>query len=532
MSAVRTTRAIAGRTLADARVRTASFALLFALIAYANAAGYRHSYATLEARIAFARSFGANRAVQLFYGVPHDLLTVGGYTAWRLGGIGSIIAGAWGLFAAVRALRAEEDAGRHELVLACVVSRKGSYVATIAAVGVGAAAIWFATFLGLVSARLPASGSAYLALATISPVAVFIGIGALASQLAPTRRLALALANAALAFSFLLRVVADTSTGLGWLRWATPLGWVEQLQPFAAPNPAVFALPAAMGGALLVGAGSIAVRRDVGTGVLHGRESSPPRLRLLSSPTALAFRDQRGSFVVWLAGIGLFAVIIGILSTSFTTANVPANIREQLRKLSGVSLTTPAGALGFYFLLFALVISLFAVAQIAAVRREEADQQLETLFALPVGRRSWFTGRLLLAASGATVLALAAGVLAWAGAASQHAHVPLSRMLEAGGNCLPTALLFLSLAALAFALVPRSSASIAYALVIVSFLWQLLGAILGAPHWLLDATPFQHIGLVPARPLQTTAALAMLAIAAVAALASLLAFRRRDLMTA
>ena len=32
---------------------------------------------------------------------------------------------------------------------------------------------------------------------------------------------------------FLLRMVADGSSGLGWLRWLTPFGWLEELRPFA-----------------------------------------------------------------------------------------------------------------------------------------------------------------------------------------------------------------------------------------------------------------------------------------------------------
>ena len=72
--------------------------------------------------------------MQLFYGVPHDLLSVGGYTAWRVGGTASIFAAAWGLTAAVRALRAEEDAGRQELVLAGVISRRDAYLAALAAI--------------------------------------------------------------------------------------------------------------------------------------------------------------------------------------------------------------------------------------------------------------------------------------------------------------------------------------------------------------------------------------------------------------
>ena len=99
---------------------------------------------------------------------------------------------------------------------------------------------------------------------------------------------------------------------------------------------------------------------------------------------------------------------------------------------------TPSGVLAFYFLFFALVISLFAAGQMTAARHEEADQRLETLFALPVGRRLWLLGRIALALAGALGLALAAGVLAWAGALSQGADVSLAGMLEAGANCLPS----------------------------------------------------------------------------------------------
>jgi ABC-2 type transport system permease protein len=521
--------AIARRSFADARVRTGWFAALFAFMAAANVVGYRRSYPTVAERVAFARSFGANKAVELFYGSPHDLLSVGGYVAWRVGGTGAILAGVFGVLAAVRALRAEEDAGRQELVRAGSVSRRSAYLGALAAIGAGAVVLFLALFLGLAGVRLAPGGSAFLALATISPVAVFAGLGALASQLAPSRRIALELATGSLVLAFMLRVIGDTSTSLGWLRWATPFGWSEETRAFAGARPAVLALPALSGAVLLALAGLIAARRDVGTGLLPARDSAEPRLRLLSSPTALAVRDELGSIAVWTGATGLFAVVVGILSTSFTTANLPANLRQELHKLGGTTITTPAGALGFYFLLFVLTISLFACSQIAALRRDEAEQRLETLFVFPVDRRRFLAGRLLVAAASATLLALAAGFCTWAGAAAESAHVSLARLLEAGANCLPVSLLFLALAALAFAVVPRATNAIAYGLVSGAFLWQLLGALLGAPRFLLDLSPFQHFAFVPAQAFRAGPAAALLALAALAVLASLWSFGRRDL---
>lgn len=108
----------------------------------------------------------------------------------------------------------------------------------------------------------------------------------------------------------------------------------------------------------------------------------------------------------------------------------------------------------------------------------------------------------------------------------------LGKMLEAGANCLPAALLFLGLAALAYAIVPRASSAIAYTLVALTFLWQLVGSLLGAPGWLVGLTPFAHVGAIPAQSFRAGAAAVMVAMAAAAVAAALVAFRRRDLVGA
>src|SRR5271169_1968186 len=105
------TRAIARRTLADSRVRDGSYALLFALLAFSTVSAYRTDYPTLADRLSFAHAFAGNTSLRLFYGEPFDLLSVGGFVAWRAGGFLAILAAMWGILAAVRALRGEEDTG-------------------------------------------------------------------------------------------------------------------------------------------------------------------------------------------------------------------------------------------------------------------------------------------------------------------------------------------------------------------------------------------------------------------------------------
>jgi len=126
-------------------------------------------------------------------------------------------------------------------------------------------------------------------------------------------------------------------------------------------------------------------------------------------------------------------------------------------------------------------------------------------------------------------VALTAGLAAWAGARAAGVHVALPRLLEAGANALPSGVLFLGIATLAGAAVPRAGAAIAYGLLTVSFLWQLVGTLLAPPRWVLDLTPFAHVAPVPAKPFGALAAGVLVLIGAIAAGAALVAFRRRDL---
>jgi ABC-2 type transport system permease protein len=489
-------------------------------------------YTTPTARAEFARGFGTNPGLRLLYGEPHNVATVDGYTAWRVGGVLAIAAAIFGVLTAVRALRGEEDAGRAELTLAGIVSRRTAYLAAMAAIGAATVILWAAEFAGFVVGGLPVGGSAYLALATVSVIGVFAGIGAVASQIAPARRIAAEIGGGAIGLFFLLRVIADTVAGAGWLRWATPLGWAEEMQPFAGPRPAVLLLPVLATVLLLGAAARLGAARDIGSGLLPDRSGAGASMRLLSSPTAQALRGLRGNLIAWAGSFALFAFILGVVSSSVSSSGIPASVDREVARLGAGSMMTPSGYLGLIFFVYVLGISLFACAQVGAARREEADQQLETLLALPVGRTGWLAGRLLLAAGGAVVISLLSGLLTWAGTTAGGISVPLGRLLEAGANCLPAALLFLGIAALAYAAAPRASAAIGYGVVVLAFLWQAVGALLGAPGWLAGLTPFAHIGLVPAEPFQAADAAVMAGIGVAVAAAGLAVFRRRDLLGA
>jgi ABC-2 type transport system permease protein len=130
------------------------------------------------------------------------------------------------------------------------------------------------------------------------------------------------------------------------------------------------------------------------------------------------------------------------------------------------------------------------------------------------------------------VISLVAGLTTWTGAATAGVDISPARLLEAGANCVPAGVFFLGVAALAFALAPRRSSGIAYGIVIVAFVWQLVGSLLGVPGWLVDLTPFRHVGLVPVQPFRAAAAVTLVALGGVAMVAALVGFGKRDLMSA
>jgi ABC-2 type transport system permease protein len=523
--------AVGRRALRGERVRLGVVAAIAALYTATNVIGYRDTYPTEAARQRFAAAFGDNPALRLFYGVPHDLASVAGYAEFRIVGLLSVLVAGWAVFAAVRPLRGEEDDGRFELVLAGAVTRRGATAAVLAAVAVECGAIWLASAAGLAVTGMPfgdlgAGQVLLLATAITAPGLLFAAVAAVACQVAPTHRGAQAIGGAALALALLVRIAADLASGAGWARWATPLGWAEEARPVTGSTPDVYALFLVATVAVAIVAVVLAGRRDVGTGLAGGRRVPRSRMRMLGSTWQAAVRAERTTLLVWLAAAGVFAFVIGAFSKSIADearrAQLPAYATQA---------TTARGYLALTFSFFALVVALFATSHLHGIRDEEASGRLETLLALPVSRRRWLGGRLLVAAAATVVLALLVGLLAWAGAAGAGAEVGLASLLTAGANCIPAALLFLGAGALLFAAAPRLGGGGALALVGAAFLWELVGALVGAPSWALSASPFHHVAVVPLQAFDLAGALMMLIAAAAAAGAALALFSRRDLAT-
>jgi polyether ionophore transport system permease protein len=516
----------------------AVWGVLFGGLAAYDALGYHTSFPTVASRQMLAQTFGGNTGLATVIGPARQLDTAGGWVAWRTFGLLVIVGAIWGLLTATRLMRREEDSGRWELLLAGQTTRRHAAVQAIAGLAAGWAALWALT-AGLLAAAgssadvgFPVSASLFYATAATASAAMFLAIGALASQLSPTRRQANGLAAAVFAVAFVIRMVADAGIGLAWLRWASPLGWVENLRPLTAPQPLallpIIVLAAAAAGA----AAALAGRRDLGVGTLARPQAAKASTRLLGGPVTLVARLERWVGLAWIGGLALLALIFGIVARSAAEGNVGVQQMEQAVARLGGHQGGAAAWLGYEFVFIAALVAFAAAGQISALRGEEADGHLDNLLVRPVSRATWLAGHLGFAVALVILAGMAAGIGGWIGVAARDSGVGLAAMLQAGLNVAVPALFILGVGALLYGLVPRLAVPVLYALVLWSFLIQIIGSTITVNHWLIDTAVLTHLGPVPATSLNWTAVGWLTGLGVLAALAGLAAFNRRDLAAA
>lgn len=457
-------------------------------------------------------------------GPPFGLLTVGGLTAWKIGGFLAVLAGVLNLLLVVRHTRAEEDAGRLELIRAAVVGRRAGL----------AAALLLVTLTDLLLAVLVAAGCAGYGLAFAGALALgaatglaglaVAGVAAVAAQLAAAPRTASAIAGGVLGASFVLRAAGD-STGPGWLSWLGPVGWAQQVRPYAGERWLVLLLPLATFGALAPAALVLAGRRDLGAALLADRPG--PARGAIRTPLGLAGRLQRSGIAAWLAGFAVSGVLFGSIGPSLDGTLADNQQLGDLLQRFGGGQGILDGFVSTVIRFAALVAAVPAVASVLNLRTEEATGRLEPVLATGAGRTRWAAAglALTLAASAAMLAVFGAGLAA--GSALAGADLGLDPLAGALLQ-LPAVWVVAGVPVLLFGLLPRWSAlgwGVLGAVLVISW----IGPLLQVDQLVLDLSPFTHVPGYPAAELRWPPELWLLATALALTGAGLAAWRRRDL---
>ena len=535
-SALAGTGALARLAFRRDRIMLPAWVYVITAAIASNSYSLNKLYPTAAARSDLAVSGGRNPALVFLYGrLWGDSL--GAVSAWRYGVWAAIFAALMSVFLVIRHTRADEEAGRLELVGSAAVGRLAALTAALLVALTANAVLAVLLAVVLIVLGLPVAGSVAFALVITTCGLAFAAIAALAAQLAAGARSARGIALGVLGAAYLLRAVGDASGtgGVSWLTWLSPLGWTELTRPYTTDRWWVLALPLALTAAATAAAYVLAVLRDHGAGLLPDRPGRPAASAWLRSPFGLAWRLQRGTLYGWVAGFAFTFAASGAAAKGIgSLLGGSAQLRNAFTRLGGQAGITDA-YLAAIMSLGGLAAAAYATSAVLRLRAEETGGQAEPLLATAVGRIRWGLSHIAVAVVGTAVLLAVAGVAAGLGYGLRtgSAGSEVTRLLGAAMVQLPASLAVAGAAVVLFGLAPRASVAGAWTVVGVMVLIALFGQVLRLSPWVLDVSPFTHVPKLPGASLTMHTAgapllwlsLAVLALAA----AGLAGLRRRDI---
>jgi ABC-2 type transport system permease protein len=514
------------------RIMLPAWVYVLTAIAASGAYALHNLYPAAAGRAQFAASAGNNPSLTFLYGQLHGA-SLGALIVWRYGAFGAVGAGLMSIFLVIRHTRADEEAGRLELVGAAAVGRRTALTAGLlvaAAANVAAASLICVVLLVL---GLPAAGSVAFTAGQGSCGLALAAVAAVAAQVSGTARGARGIAIGVLGVSYLLRAVGDSAGagGPAWLSWLSPVGWAGQIRPFSGDRWWVLLLPAAAASSAVGLAFALAARRDQGSGLIQARPGPASGGWLLRGPLGLAWRLQRGGLAGWAAGFlavgaasGAAAKGIGGLLAS------SVQVRQAFERLGGQAGITDA-YLAAVMSLAGLAAGAYATAAVLRLRTEENAARAEPLLAAPVGRVRWAASHLVLAVASTGVVLAAAGLGAGLGyglrTGDVGGQVPL--LLGAAVAQLPAALAVAGVAALLFGLRPAWCVPGGWAALTAAALIALFGPVLGVASWVLDISPFGQVPRLPGGVVSAAPLIWLAGVTLALAATGLVSLRRRDI---
>jgi ABC-2 type transport system permease protein len=511
------------------RIRLPVWVAVIAGLVGSQSASSQTLYGAPGALANYRASVGSSAAAIAFSGPPVGLDTVAGTVAFEISGSAMIAVALLAMFTTGRHSRAEEEAGRTELVRSAEAGRHAPLIAAVTVSALACVVTGLAIGIVATATGLPASGSFLLGAGVGACGLVFTGVTAVAAQMTESTRSAYGIVGAVLGIAFVLRAIGDINGS--WVTWASPIGWAQAVHPFSDDRPLPLLLCLIASVVLVSVAEGLLDHRDLGAGLLSGRPGAPTGGRLLGSPLGLAVRLQRAALVAWGASLALLGAVYGGMGDAVDT--LFRDNRQAQTFFPGMS---SAGLVDAYlatiFSIDALLAGAFAVSSVLRAHTEEASGRTEPLLATATSRTAWLGSHVTVALFGsAGMVALAGAGTALVRAASIGDAGAFGRLFAASLAYVPAVWVLAGLAVAALGLLPRGAAAVAWGSVGYVVIITVFAGPLSWPDWVGDLSPFTW---TPRTPIEswTLPAAAGLAVAAATLLAvGFGAFRRRDLTT-
>ncbi|MFB6719541.1 ABC transporter permease [Kribbella sp. NPDC056345] len=492
------------------------------------AASYGELFPTAESRLNYANNAG----FITLYGELSGT-SLGEFVTWRLGFV-PLMVGLIGLLTVIRHTRVEEETGRSELLGSSVVGRHAGLAAALL-VAFGANVVLGGLLaVGMHSQDLPWAGSVAIGLEFASAGWFFAAIGGVAAQLTANAGTARGMAIGVLGASFVLRAAGDTSGHtdgpLAWLSWLSPIGWAQRIHPYGENRWWLGGLLLAATAVLVVTAVQLAVRRDVGSGLLPARLG--PAEGRLGSPLGLAWRLHRGLLAAWTSAFVLLGLLFGGVAEGVgDMMGDDPKIQEMFQRMGGAAGLIDSFLVGV-MMITGLIASAYAVQATLRLRAEETSGRAEPVLATATSRLHWAASHLAFSLLGPAIALLAAGTSAGLayGLAVDDLSTQLPRLIAAALIQLPAVWLLAALTLTLFGLLPRASQA-AWAGPTLCILIGLTSAGIQLAPWLKDLSPFTHLPQLPGAPIHLTPLAVLLTITAALLATGLTTLHHRDLPT-
>jgi ABC-2 type transport system permease protein len=502
---------------------------VIAMLVVSTAGAYESLYPTPQSRLGLGPTMGANPSLRAMYGPAFDLTSAGGFTAWRFGGFAAAFIGLMSLLAVIRHTRAEEEAGRLELLRSGVVGRHAPLAAALVVTISANVVLAMIVAAGLISQNAPATGSVALGLGFLGCGIVFTGVSAVTAQISENSRPSRGMAVSVLGVAYLLRAVGDSSTTATWLSWLSPIGWAQQTRAFAGERWWALGIPLVVGAALIAVAVSLEARRDFGAG-LRPSPLGPERAAAgLATAAGLAWRLQRGSLLAWVIGMAIGAGALGSVANGVLDIfKGNAQLEEILRKIGGGQSLIDA-----YFAavvpLLATIATIHSVQAMLRLRSEEIENRAEQVLGCAVTRTRLLGSHLVHAVASPPILMTVVGMSAGgAYAASVHDSSKVWAVLGGALVMVPAMWVFTGMTMALIGMAPERTVLAWGALAACGVLGQ-LGPILQLSDRILRISPFENVPKLPGAELEIMP-LAILSLIAIAlTTAGIRGFQRRDI---